>query len=77
MTNSKLETPGWCYIACEIKATHRRDGTELGAVLINDGARDAWIPRSQIEDPDHADLEVGQHVKLLVAEWIAKEKGLI
>lgn len=69
--NRKVETPGWCYIACQVK--HKTDK----AVLIHDGARDAWIPNSQIEDPDPADLEIGQHVELLLAEWLAREKGLI
>lgn len=67
----KVETEGWEYIACEIKIITAK------AVMINDGARDAWIPRSQIEDPDPEDLDVGQHVELLLPEWLAKNKGLI
>ncbi len=71
MTNRKVETKGWCYIACEVKRK------TASAVLIHDGTRDAWIPNSQIEDPDPADLDVGQHVDLLLPEWIAREKGLV
>ena len=71
MSTRKLETKGWEYIACEIKIKTNK------AVLINDGTRDAWIPTSQIEDPDPAELEAGQHVELLLPEWLCKEKGLI
>lgn len=71
MSTRKVETKGWAYIACEIKIKTTK------AVLINDGTRDAWIPTSQIEDPDPADLDIGQHVELLLPEWLAKEKGLI
>ena len=77
MKKRKLETEGWCYIACQVRVTHNRAGQPLDAILIHDGTREAWIPKSQIEDPDPSDLEVGQHVELLMAEWIAKEKGLI
>ena len=66
----KLETDGYCYVDCEIRILTDR------AVLVHDGKRDAWIPRNQIEDPDPATLEAGQHVELLVAEWLATEKGL-
>lgn len=73
----KLETKGWTEIACEIRVTHNRAGKALAAVLIHDGAREAWIPRSQIEDPDPDALRVGDHVTLLLPEWLAHEKGLI
>lgn len=67
----KLETKGWSEIACEIRVLTDR------AVLIHDGTREAWIPRSQIEDPDPAELEIGSTVTLLIPEWLANEKGLI
>ena len=65
----KLESKGHCYIACEIRIVTAK------AVLIHDGAREAWVPKSQIEDPD--EFEVGEHVELLLPEWLAKAKGLI
>lgn len=67
----KLETKGWIEIACEIRILTDR------AVLIHDGTREAWIPRSQIEDPDPAELEIGSTVTLLIPEWLANEKGLV
>lgn len=67
----KLETKGWIEIACEVRILTDR------AVLIHDGTREAWIPRSQIEDPDPAELEIGSTVTLLIPEWLANEKGLI
>lgn len=65
----KLEDKGHCYIACEIRIVTAK------AVLIHDGAREAWIPKSQIEDPD--EFEVGEHVELLLPEWLATAKGLL
>ena len=65
----KLEDKGHCYVACEIRIVTAK------AVLIHDGAREAWIPKSQIEDPD--EFEVGEHTELLLPEWLAKAKGLI
>ena len=67
----KLETKGWIEIACEVRHITDR------VVLIHDGAHEAWIPRSQIEDPDPADMEIGQHIELLIPEWLATEKGLV
>lgn len=67
----KLESKGFCYISCEIRRFTDK------AVLIHDGAKEAWIPRSQIEDPDPSELEVGEHTELLLPEWLAMDKGLI
>lgn len=66
-----LESKEFCEIACQVRVITDR------AILVHDGTREAWIPRSQIEDPDPDDLEIGQHITLLIPEWIAKEKGLI
>ena len=57
--------------------THDRAGKQLNAVLIHDGTRETWIPRSQIEAPDPAEMEIGQHITLLIPEWLATEKGLV
>ena len=48
--------------------------TEM-AVLIDDGAVKVWIPKSQIESAN--ELKEEDEVEIMVAEWIAKEKGLI
>ncbi len=65
----QLETKGYCYIACEIRRVTDK------AVLIHDGTREAWIPRSQIEEPE--EFEIGEHVEILMPKWLAKDKGLI
>jgi len=68
----KLETKGYCHIACEIRAISER------AVLVHDGARAAWLPKSQIEDPvDLTREHLGQAVEILLPEWLAKDKGLL
>ena len=74
----KLESKGHCYVACEIRIVTAK------AVLIHDGAREAWIPKSQIEDritenagKDPDEFEVGEHVELLLPEWLATAKGLL
>jgi hypothetical protein len=67
----KLETKGYCYIACEVRRITSK------AVLVHDGIREAWIPLSQIEDPTSDEIEIGQTNELLLPEWLAKEKDLI
>lgn len=57
-------------VTCEVKRT-----TEL-AVLLHDGTRSAWVPKSQIETPDN-ELEVGKTMPIMMAFWIAKDKGFI
>lgn len=68
--NRKLETKGHCYI--EVKVRHMT----TKAALVHDGDREAWLPYSQIEDGLET-LEIGKHVRMLVPEWLANEKGLI
>lgn len=65
----QLETKGYCYISCEIRRVTDK------AVLVHDGTQEAWIPRSQIEDPE--EFEIGENVEVLMPEWLAKEKGLL
>lgn len=66
----KLETPGYTYITADIRAVTDR------AVLIWDGDREVWIPKSQIEDPQEFHRgETG--IEILMTEWCAREKGLI
>lgn len=69
-THRNLETPGFVYVTADIRNVTDR------AVLIFDGKREVWVPRSQIEDPEEFHRgEVG--VEILMTEWIAREKGLI
>ena len=47
------------------------------AILINDGTRDVWIPRSLFSCEENSDMNQGDHVNLMVTEWFAKKEGLI
>lgn len=51
--------------------------TETPAALLCeiDGAQ-TWIPKSQIDD-DSEVYQAGTEGKLVISEWIAKEKGLV
>lgn len=57
------------WIDVEIKAA-----TDL-AVMVTNGKKTAWVPRSQIIDSE-SDLEIGAHTKIEIATWLAEEKGL-
>ena len=67
----KLENKEFVEIACQVRFKTDR------AVLIHDGTREVWIPHSMIEDPEPEAMNVGEHITLLIPEWIAKEKGLL
>jgi hypothetical protein len=56
-------------IECEVRAESDK------AMLIYDGKREAWIPKSQITD--HSDDADGRTTSIFIPEWLAKEKGLI
>ena len=45
------------------------------AILIDDGNRRVWLPRSQIEMDGTA--FAGYNIKISVPEWLAQEKELI
>lgn len=68
--NRKLETPGYAYIEVEIRHV------TTGAVLVRYDKTQKWIPRTQIEEPDPATLEIGKTATLLVAEWVVIDRGL-
>jgi len=50
-------------------------GSTDKAVLAEIDGVEEWLPRSQIRDGN--DLEKGFYEELEMAEWLAKEKGLI
>lgn len=53
-----------------------RESQSGAALLLRIGDDKVWIPRSQIREPEDAD--VGRcEFDIEVSEWIAKEKGLI
>jgi len=47
--------------------------TTAKAVLVNDGAKDVWLPLSQITIHDDG----GTAKVVTLPEWLAKDKGLI
>ena len=51
-------------------------GPTKDAILINDGTRNMWIPRSEIRD-ELPKLAKGDIVTITIPEWLAKKKGLI
>ena len=59
----------------EVSVTFKRE-TER-AVLVHDGDKDVWLPKSQIEIEGGEWPEEGEACDVLVAEWLAKDKGLI
>ena len=59
----------------EMSVTFKRE-TDL-AVLINDGDKDIWLPKSQLGSYEFCDTGPGEVIDIEVAEWLAKEKGLI
>lgn len=68
----RLESDEFAEVDVEIRVLTNK------AVLVHDGDhREAWIPKSQIEDQDVDELEVGKHVTLLIPTWLAEKKGLV
>lgn len=49
-------------------------GETAAAILFFDGAREAWLPKSQVRQVTQPELGV---IELELPEWLAKEKGLI
>lgn len=48
------------------------------ALLVSDGDRQAWLPKSQLIDYEDSGLIYeGKAVTLTMPEWLAKDKGLI
>ena len=55
-----------CDIAVQVK--HETDK----AFLVTDGAKDVWLPKSQVELYPEGDTAI-----VTMPEWLAKDKGLI
>lgn len=65
----RIRSVGMDYI--EITGTIEAE-TER-AILLNDGARKVWIPKSQLEDVERR----GGIAIITMAEWLAIEKELV
>lgn len=66
-------TSGAVWIDVEIK----RNQPEQEAVLVSDGDKDVWIPRSRILDQEDENLDENTHTKIEIPEWLAEQKGLV
>lgn len=56
----------------DVACTHETDK----AILCTIDGKEHWIPKSQVND-DSEVYENGGSGKLVITEWIAKERGLI
>lgn len=59
------------YIDFDVEVLHETDQ----AVWVSDGINEVWIPKSQISD--ELEYLTNGLVRILIPEWLAKEKGLI
>lgn len=55
-------------------AVEQRHATDM-ALKVFDGAREVWIPRSQIRDSETDHL--GNVISIAVPHWLARKEGLI
>lgn len=64
---------GTVEIACEVRLV------TASAIKIHDGKREAWIPKSQVDDwTDGPDDAPGLGTtSIFIPEWLAIEKGLV
>lgn len=58
------------HVTCAVRQETER------AVLVHDGTREIWIPKSQITEPKEIP-PIGDTMEMLIPEWLAEEKGLI
>lgn len=60
-------------IECEVRSVTR------DAILIFDGKREAWIPKSQVDDWCDGPDDAPGHgtTSIFIPEWLATEKGLV
>ena len=64
-----MTTKNEVEIACEV----RRETDS--AYLINDGTREAWIPKSQVSDVE--ETSEGVVTSIFIPEWLAEREELI
>ena len=63
------------YVSIEAERVVRESASGKAVLFVIDG-EDVWIPRSQIHEPE--DIKMGSlNVLFEVAEWFAKQEGLI
>lgn len=52
-------------------------GETAAAILVEVDGEEHWIPRSQLHERDNEVTEEGDEGDLVVAEWLALDKGLV
>ena len=58
-----------------IKFETQHDNPNAGAILFDNGNKEVWLPKSQIED---IDLQANEPLATItIPEWLAMEKELI
>lgn len=50
--------------------------TTEDAILVSDGDREVWIPKSLVESPEIDELIVGASIDLVIPDWLATREGL-
>ena len=51
--------------------------TDAAILVMTTDLADVWLPKSQIEYPDHKVLKPGDQIDVTMAQWLAEEKELI
>lgn len=65
------------FIEVSVIYLHQTPGKK-GAVLVRDGKKEVWIPKSQFRvDTNFESFEKGESIDIDITEWIAEQKGLI
>ena len=54
-------------------------GVTSKAIQILEYPENQWLPKSQVEclDKNLAEVEEGNKVRIMIQEWLAREKGMI
>lgn len=68
--SASFDEPHLVDIACELRHETAK------AFLVFDGAKEVWLPKSQVEQNDSLSDGAGGTI-FTMPHWLAKEKGLI
>ena len=65
------------FVEVSVIFKHQTPG-DKGAVLVKDGDKEVWIPKSQfISETDFDSFEKEKVIDIEITEWIATVKGLV